>query len=149
MRAVCAALSLLAITWLSHPTMAQLTDIQAGRNFPTSTEALGAGRSENIDVGDIDNDGDPDVIVANGGNGAAQTTFSVWLNVAGRSVSSAMPFQCGPRQRGQSPAGQSAAGSNRIAKQIAAPRIVLFIVFPFRKDFPEITTKGRCFPVFL
>ncbi len=54
------------------PAAAQvLTDLQPGRNFVGAAN-FGTGRSENIDVGDADNDGDLDVLVANGGDGPAQ-----------------------------------------------------------------------------
>ncbi len=65
-------ISLAALATMASPAMAQLTDLQPGRNFPTAGVQFGSGRSENIDIGDIDNDGDFDVGVANGGDGAAQ-----------------------------------------------------------------------------
>jgi hypothetical protein len=48
---------------------AQLSDLQPGRNFSSSGSAqFGLNRTENIDVGDVDNDGDLDVLVGNGGD---------------------------------------------------------------------------------
>ena len=65
--------SLAAVLLLAPMAASQLTDLQPGRNFPTASIQFGTtGRSENIDVGDIDNDGDLDVGVANGGDGSAQ-----------------------------------------------------------------------------
>ncbi len=64
---------LVASLLLTPLCVGQLTDIQPGRNFTNAVVAFGtSGRSENIDVGDIDNDGDYDVGVANGGDGAVQ-----------------------------------------------------------------------------
>jgi len=57
-------------------------DLQPGRNFPTASAAFGAGRSENLDVGDVDADGDLDVLVANGGDGTAQQN-RLYVNVGG------------------------------------------------------------------
>ncbi|MHC5212234.1 MAG: FG-GAP-like repeat-containing protein [Planctomycetota bacterium] len=57
---------------------AQLTDLQPGRNFG-QTAQFGTYRSENIDVGDADNDGDLDVIVGNGGDGGAQPN-KIYIN---------------------------------------------------------------------
>ena len=65
-------ISLAAVATLANLAQGQLTDLQPGRNFPTAQVAFGASRSENIDIGDIDNDGDYDVGVANGGDGSAQ-----------------------------------------------------------------------------
>ena len=58
------------------------TDLQSGRNFPTAALEFGGGRSENIDVGDCDNDGDYDVIVANGGDGSGQLNL-IFINNGG------------------------------------------------------------------
>ncbi len=60
-----ASIGLLA---LSPSALGQLTDLQSGRNFPTASQQFGTNRTENIDVGDVDNDGDLDVVVANGGD---------------------------------------------------------------------------------
>ena len=57
---------------------AQLTDLQPGRNFTESAQ-FGTFRSENIDVGDADNDGDLDVIVGNGGDGGTQPN-KIYIN---------------------------------------------------------------------
>jgi hypothetical protein len=65
-------ITLAALATLVNTGSAQLTDLQPGRNFQTSVNAFGSGRSENIDVGDIDLDGDLDVGVSNGGDGGAQ-----------------------------------------------------------------------------
>jgi hypothetical protein len=48
-------------------TNATAQDLQPGRNFTNSAQ-FGTNRTENIDVGDVDNDGDLDVIVGNGGD---------------------------------------------------------------------------------
>ena len=72
-------ISLAALATVASPAMAQLTDLQPGRNFPTASIAFGSGRSENIDIGDIDNDGDFDVGVANGGDGTPQAN-KLYLN---------------------------------------------------------------------
>jgi len=53
-------------------TTAAAQDLQPGRNFGGASTEFGADRSENVDVGDIDNDGDLDVLVGNGGDGGAQ-----------------------------------------------------------------------------
>ncbi|HZL99351.1 MAG TPA: VCBS repeat-containing protein [Planctomycetota bacterium] len=56
---------------LTSAAAAQLADLQPGRNF-TAEFNFGAHRTENIDVGDADVDGDLDVITGNGGDGAPQ-----------------------------------------------------------------------------
>ncbi len=71
-----------AIALLSGALAAQLDDLQPGRNFPTAASAFGTGRSENLDVGDADNDGDIDVVVANGGDGSPQLN-PLYLNQGG------------------------------------------------------------------
>ncbi|MGQ0553684.1 MAG: FG-GAP repeat domain-containing protein, partial [Planctomycetota bacterium] len=73
---------LVLVQFVTAPaTAAQLTDLQPGRNFVSSAN-FGTGRSENIDAGDCDNDGDLDVIVANGGDGAAQQN-RIYINQGG------------------------------------------------------------------
>ncbi|MCB9916618.1 MAG: VCBS repeat-containing protein [Planctomycetes bacterium] len=72
----------MALALLAPLTSAQLTDLQSGRNFPTASAAFGNGRSENIDLGDVDNDGDYDAVVANGGDGAAQAN-GIYINNGG------------------------------------------------------------------
>ena len=75
-----AAASAFALT--GGPANAQtLADLQPGRNFTGSLQ-FGSGRSENIDPGDCDNDGDLDVIVGNGGDGAPQLD-TIWINNGG------------------------------------------------------------------
>ena len=68
--------------FVAAPTSAQLADLQPGRNFPTAAPDFGTGRSENIDVGDIDNDGDWDVGIANGGDGSPQAN-RIYVNQGG------------------------------------------------------------------
>ncbi len=75
-------ISLAALATVATPASAQLTDLQPGRNFPTAGIQFGGGRSENIDIGDIDNDGDFDVGVANGGDGTPQGN-ELYLNNGG------------------------------------------------------------------
>jgi hypothetical protein len=59
-----------------------LVDRQPGRNFPEAVDAFGTERTENIDAGDADNDGDLDVIVANGGDGVGQVD-RIYINLGG------------------------------------------------------------------
>ena len=42
---------------------AQLADLQPGRNFPFAAPAFGNGRSEDVAMGDVDNDGDDDMVL--------------------------------------------------------------------------------------
>jgi hypothetical protein len=58
-----------------------LGDLQPGRNF-TATASFGLNRSENIDAGDVDDDGDMDVGVANGGDGAPEQN-RLFINLGG------------------------------------------------------------------
>jgi hypothetical protein len=60
----------------------QIADLQDGRNFADGVNAFGAGRTTNIDAGDLDNDGDYDLVVANGGDGSAQQN-RIYLNSGG------------------------------------------------------------------
>jgi hypothetical protein len=76
-----ATLALLALPLLAGEAPAQLTDLQPGRNFTQSAQ-FGTSRSENIDAGDCDNDGDLDVIVANGGDGGIQAN-RIYINLGG------------------------------------------------------------------
>ncbi|MED5331168.1 MAG: VCBS repeat-containing protein [Planctomycetota bacterium] len=62
------ALTAIVVLTVGSFAEAQLSDLQPGRNFPTAATQFGNNRSENIDVGDVDNDGDLDVIVGNGGD---------------------------------------------------------------------------------
>ena len=71
-----------AVLALAPLAAGQLTDLQPGRNFPTAFSAFGGGFSENIDLGDCDNDGDLDVIVCNGGDGSAQAN-RIYINRGG------------------------------------------------------------------
>jgi hypothetical protein len=72
----------LSVLALAPLAAGQLTDLQPGRNFPTAASQFGGGRSENIDFGDCDNDGDLDVIVGNGGDGAAENN-RIFINRGG------------------------------------------------------------------
>ncbi|GJM21429.1 MAG: hypothetical protein DHS20C15_13440 [Planctomycetota bacterium] len=67
---------------LAPAMQAQLTDLQPGRNFPTAQISFGGGRSENVDIGDVDNDGDYDVGIANGGDGSAEANV-IYMNNGG------------------------------------------------------------------
>ncbi len=75
-------LTLVSISVLGTSSGAQMTDLQPGRNYPTSVATFGGNHSENIDVGDVDNDGDLDVIVANGGDQGDQPN-RIFINNGG------------------------------------------------------------------
>jgi hypothetical protein len=51
---------------ISAPAVAQLADLQPGRNFPTATVEFGPEMTGGFDLADVDHDGDLDVGVANG-----------------------------------------------------------------------------------
>ena len=70
-RAIRFSLTSFALAALCSSVAAQLTDLQPGRNF-TAIQTFGADRTENLDAGDADNDGDLDVITGNGGDGSDQ-----------------------------------------------------------------------------
>ena len=75
---------LLAVTFAAVAPLAaaQLADLQPGRNYPTSDEAFGADHSENAELGDVDLDGDLDVVVANGGD-AGPRSNRIFINQGG------------------------------------------------------------------
>ena len=64
-------LSAVGVAAFCNSASAQLTDLQPGRNF-TAIQTFGADRTENIDAGDVDLDGDLDVATGNGGDGGDQ-----------------------------------------------------------------------------
>ncbi|MHC4845368.1 MAG: FG-GAP repeat domain-containing protein [Planctomycetota bacterium] len=82
---------------------AQLADLQFGRNFSQSAQ-FGTGRSENLDIGDVDNDGDLDVIVGNGGDGTNQAN-RIYINQGGLQGGTLGTFldETGPRFAGLPP----------------------------------------------
>jgi len=92
------ALSGAALLILGSTASAQLADLQPGRNFPTASVTFGQGRSENIDIGDVDNDGDYDVIVANGGDGSNQAN-EIYINNGGAQGGSEGTFSNGTSAR--------------------------------------------------
>ncbi|MFT7463943.1 MAG: hypothetical protein ACI9EF_002291, partial [Pseudohongiellaceae bacterium] len=92
------ALSGAALLLLGSTASAQLADLQPGRNFSTAAISFGGGRSENIDIGDADNDGDLDVIVANGGDGANQAN-EIYINGGGAQGGTEGTFSSGTATR--------------------------------------------------
>lgn len=77
-----AAIVATLLAGLAASTSAQLADLQPGRNFPTSAQVLGAGRTSAVDLGDVDNDGDTDVAFSNGADGSVQLN-ALHLNQGG------------------------------------------------------------------
>ena len=77
LRLACAAL----LVCLSVPRLAA-QDLQPGRNFPTASQAFGADRSAEIDFGDVDLDGDLDVLVGNGMDGSPEQN-RIYINLGG------------------------------------------------------------------
>jgi hypothetical protein len=67
-----------------------LADLQPGRNF-SGVEEFGAGWSSEIDPGDVDNDGDMDVIVANGGDFQSKLN-RIFINLGGLQAGSIGSF---------------------------------------------------------
>ncbi len=72
----------LTLAVLALPASAQLSDIQPGRNFSNGAAAFGGNFTESVDVGDVDNDGDLDVVVANGGDAGEQPN-RIFINQGG------------------------------------------------------------------
>jgi len=81
-RAALALAAPLCLALLAAPTPAQLADLQPGPNFADGVPQFGNGRSENIDLGDVDNDGDLDAIVGNGGDGVDEPN-RIFINNGG------------------------------------------------------------------
>jgi hypothetical protein len=76
------SMSAAGLAALCSSASAQLTDLQPGRNF-TAVQTFGADRTENLDAGDVDNDGDLDVGTGNGGDGGDQLARLFINNGAG------------------------------------------------------------------
>jgi hypothetical protein len=79
-------------------TPAQLADVQPGRNYPVTAIAFGAESSADIELGDVDNDGDLDVLVANGGNAGPQQN-RIYINEGGAQGGTAGSFTEGTAVR--------------------------------------------------
>jgi len=73
--------TLLLVLVLAGGAAAQLADLQPGRNFVASAN-FGLNRSEAVDFGDCDNDGDLDVVVGNGGDFGAEPN-RIFINRGG------------------------------------------------------------------
>ena len=84
--------ALASLALLAGTVSAQLTDLQPGQNFPNNPGAFGGNHSENVDVGDVDNDGDYDVIIANGGDSGPQPN-RIFINRGGLQGGTVGTFQ--------------------------------------------------------
>ncbi len=67
---------------LSPLATGQLTDLQPGPNFPLSAAPLGSDHVDNIASGDLDGDGDLDLVFANGGNSGNEQN-RIFINQGG------------------------------------------------------------------
>ncbi len=81
-RSIVTASIVLCVGPLTSPAQAQFTDLQPGRNFPVTVSPFGTGESRDIDVGDVDGDGDLDVILANTGSGLSARN-RIFINKGG------------------------------------------------------------------
>lgn len=75
-------LSVTLIAAVGPLTDAQISDLQPGSNFPTAVAAFGMGRTADLDAGDVDLDGDLDMVAANGNDGGP-TLNTLYINTGG------------------------------------------------------------------
>ena len=73
--------ALIVLALVPAAAAAQLVDLQPGRNYAAEAN-FGLNRSENIDFGDADNDGDMDAIVGNGGDFGPEPN-RIFINLGG------------------------------------------------------------------
>jgi len=72
----------LVVALLATPGVAQFVDLQPGRNYPNAVPQFGADVTESIDFGDVDNDGDLDVVTGNGGDSGPRAN-RIFINRGG------------------------------------------------------------------